>query len=291
MQKIASICSVLILTATVCLFAQPSPPAVSEVPSQPPSGRAFVERGGLTAAQCNPIPTLDQVKTGPWYYEDRLRTASEAISLGIPVANISGSHNLMIFVRDYRRATQCTATDGKTEMLYGQVARAVIEIDNYDVKLGSSLAAIAAAGTLQRKNQQFYLFKDGFYNPAIDKIIGTVSGKAFDVENYAAYQTVIARMIELLSDKDTQLAVNKIGVIPSQDDPRFLDASIIAYSFDQIVRGKACTTAKTKFATNAADAATVEQAYRFVTGACDSTVPSADAQRRAKELGKGIVIK
>ena len=205
---------------------------------------AFIEETVENNPVCESIPTLKQVKLGKWTYRDKFYTLSQAYKIGIPVVRTGFSKNITVYVRDYSRIEPCTATNGET-INYGQVIRTVIEIENFDTSAGVDLASIAASGTLIGKKQSFYLYKDGFYNPKIDEIISSVSGKVFDVENYALYQNVMTQLIALLNKPNTQFSVKKIGVVKNLNDNTFLEeAPIIAYTLARISKGKKCEGGK-----------------------------------------------
>lgn len=255
--------------------------------ANPGESRAFLVSGPLTQAECNPIPTPAEVQNGQWTYRDQLRTASEAVTMGIPVVNVSGSRNLMVFVRDYQRAKPCTSPDG-SELLYGQVIRAVIELAEYDASLGTSLAAIAATGTLNRKNQYFHLYKDGFFHPDIDKIIASVSGKAFDVQNYADYQAVVRDLVGLLSDPTTRFSVNKIAVKPTGNDPSLNESAAVAYALTGIEKRVSCEDTTRRHRGDSSQGFLIQRTYEQVTGACGSTRPNEDDRTRAAAYLNGV---
>lgn len=223
---------------------------------------AFIETRG--EPECSPKPTQDEVNTTQGVYQDRFMSAKRAASVGIPIVNASGQTDYLVIIRDYRRFKPCTATDGKTFLHYGQVIRAVIELTEYKAEAKLALAALAATATLSGKQQYFYLYRAGWFSPKADGILAKVSGKVFDVENYALYQSVMPQLIELLSDSGTTLAATQILRVPAEDDPTFVMASARAYAFSQAKDGKSCQVASQKFATDPGRAAAVVDAYTFI---------------------------
>lgn len=241
---------------------------------------------------CQNIPTLEQVRLGKWTFTDKFYSLRQAYKLGIPIARVDFSKNITVYVRDYMRAEPCTSVDGNTRLKYGQVIRTVIEIEDFDASAGVDLASIAASGTLNKKKQSFYLYKDGFYNPQIDQIISSVSGKVFDVENYALYQNVMTQMINLLSLPETQFAVNLIGVEADVADDKFLEeAPIIAYTLARIQKGKTCIEIKNSFQNNPKAIELVERTFNALELKCDETKPSEETELKAKRLLQGISVK
>lgn len=225
--------------------------------------KAFVA-ARAQVAQCAAIPTQAEVNTAQLSYQDYYMSAKRAASIGIPIVNASGQSDFLVIIRDYKRFKACTATDNKTVLHYGQVIRAVIELTGYqgDVKL--TLAALAATATLQGKQQYFYLYKNGWYSPKADGILATVSGKVFDVENYALYQGVMPQLIALLSDASTALAPALVLMVPPEDDPTFVMASARGFGFTQAKDGKSCQDAAKKFAKDPGRFAAIVDAYAFL---------------------------
>jgi hypothetical protein len=238
-----------------------------------------------------PEPSLNEILLGKWEFSDRLFSLSQALRAGIPMANISSSRSLKLFVREYSRKTPRLAIDGITTLYYGQTIRSVIEIDNYDASIGIDLPSIAANGTLQKGTQHFYFYKDGFYNPKIDQIISDVSGKVFNVENYSTYQETMTRMIALLADPQTQLTVAIIDIVTKTEDDRFLmEAPIIAYTLSRISSGESCDRIKAKFLANEDALYTINKIYSALNMECGVEKPSSEIGKKAKKYLQGITI-
>lgn len=253
---------------------------------------AFVENEITEPVDCNSKPSIDEVRLGQWTYTDKFYTLSQAYKIGIPIANADFTKNITIYVRDYKRIKSCVANDGITEINYGQIIRTVIEIENFDSSVGVDLASIAASGTLNGKKQSFYLYKDGFYNPKIDAIIGTVSGKVFDVENYALYQNVMSELIKLLADNETTFAVNKIGIVKNEETNEFLSESpIICYTLYQISKGKTCNEIKNNFTNSPKSVELVNKTFNSLQLNCNDIEITEETKLKAKRLMQGLRIK
>lgn len=224
--------------------------------------RAFL--ANPLAPQCTTPPTQTEVNTAQLSYQDYYMSAKRAASLQIPVVNASGQSDFLVIVRDYKRYKPCTATDNKTVLQYGQVIRAVIELTSYQADVKLAVAMLAANATISGKQQYFYLYKDGWYNPGADGIIAEVSGKVFDVENYGLYQGIMPRLIALLSQTTTTLTPAPIFRIPPEDDENFVMAAARAYGFNQAKDGKSCQDAIKKFETDPARSAAIVDAYSFL---------------------------
>lgn len=244
-----------------------------------------------TPPACAAIPSLAEVSHGPLLYTDRYYSAKEATKVGIPIVHAQGNRDYLVIVRDLRRAKPCEATDGSATLHYGQVARAVIEVLSLDASSALNLASLAAEGTLNRRSQFFYLYKDGFDNPKYYNIVAEVSGKVFDVENYARYQAIMPQVMALFSDSATTFNVNLIDVAPRGDDPKWTDAAVITYAYGQLAKGRSCLEAQRKFETNVPAANLVRSTYLFITGSCDIAKPTVAQKERAKELLAGVTVK
>ncbi len=261
--------AVMIIATVVLATGNPQKPMQSDRPRSMSEDEfrrqfkqnAYVERLGL---ECNPKPTQDEVNTAELGYSDLYLSAKRAASLGVPIVNASAESDYLVIVRDYRRFKACTATDGKTTLHYGNVIRAVIELTDYKAGVNLTLATIAANATISGKQQYFYLYKSGWFNPKADTILATVSGKVFDVENYGLYQAVMPQLIGLFSEGVTVFAPSQILRIAPGDDPAFVMASARAYAFAQAKSGKSCQEASQKFSTDPARAAAVVDAYAFL---------------------------
>jgi len=224
--------------------------------------RAFIPKADTP--KCSPIPTQAEVNTSQLHYQDYYMSSSQAVSLNIPVVNASGQRDFLVIIRDYTRFKECTATDNKTVLHYGQVIRAVLELTSYQADVKLSVSWLAANATISGKQQYFYLYKNGWYNLKADGIISSVSGKVFDVENYGLYQGAMPQLIGLLSDSTTIFAPELIFRAPPDNDPNFVMASARAYGFSQAKDGKSCQDAQKKFASDPARAAAVVDAYAFL---------------------------
>lgn len=253
---------------------------------------AFVKDVVDVKLSCSKPPTIQEVRTGEMKYTDNFYSLRQAYKLGIPIVSADYSSNSKIYVRDYSRYLPCTSDDGKTIIKYGHVIRAVIEIEDLDASAGTDLASIAASGTIGKKRQSFYLYKNGIDNPEIDEIISTVSGKVFDVENYSLYQTVMTKMIALLKKPETKWSVNQIGIIQQVTDDLFLEeAPIVAYAISKIQKGKNCEEIKASFNANKTAIEIVERTFSAMDINCDASSPSDEAKLKAKKLLQGIKVK
>lgn len=241
---------------------------------------------------CLKIPTQADVNNGKWSYTDHFYTASQALKIGIPVVNINGSRDLRVYVKDYRRVATCSGHDSIT-VLYGQIIRTVIEIENYDASVGVDLASIAANGTLKKNSQHFYFYKDGFYNPKIDSIIISVQGKEFDVQNYTLFQNVMGEVINLLVKSGTTFSPARIGVQGTLGDEQeeLAKSPVITFALSAIASGTSCSRAKKKFLQNRFACDLVEQTYRALECQPDDTKPAQEAMAKAKKLLQGVKAK
>lgn len=266
------------------------PDTVPASNTTPESLNAFI--AFTNAPSCSKIPTQTDVNNGQWSYTDHFYTASQALKMGIPVVNINGSHELKVYVKDYRRVTTCTGSDSIT-VLYGQIIRTVIEIENYDASVGVDLASIAANGTLKRNSQHFYFYKDGFFNPKIDSIIVSVQGKEFDVQNYSLFQNVMGDVINLLRQPGTTFSPSRIGIQEELgDEAEMLTKSpIIVYALSGICNGNSCEKVKNKFSKNRFAMEVVENTYKSMECPLNSEKPTGEAVVKAKKYLQGIKVK
>lgn len=269
------------------VFEYDSIPASNTTPTRL---NAFIAR--TDAPACSKIPSQADVNNGQWSYTDHFFTAAQAIKLGIPVVNINGTHDLKLYVKDYRRAAICKGVDS-VAVLYGQIIRTVIEIEDYDATVGVDLASLAAHGTLKRNSQHFYFYKDGFYNPRIDSIIVTVQGKEFDVQNYSLFQGVMGEMINLLRHPGTTFSPSRIGVVEKLNEgDELLSASpFVAYAIAAVCNGNSCEKAKNRFRANRYATEIIERTYQALGCNSPTEKPSPESILKAKKILQGIKIK
>ncbi|WP_185226244.1 hypothetical protein [Chryseobacterium indologenes] len=242
------------------------------------------------STDCANKPSLEEIKLGPFYYTDKFYTLKQAYKLGIPIVNLDFSKNISIYVRDYMRKTPCKLDNENTIVNYGQSIRTVIEIEDFDAGTSIDIASIAAKGTLNKKKQSFYLYKDGFYNPKIDAIIMSVTGKPFDVENYTTYQNVMSSMISLLADPATQFQVSKLGVERLEGDKTFLEeAPIITFVLSKIQKGKPYSSYIDKFKDNIKAVEVIQRTYNILEMNYNENIISEENRQRAKKYLQGII--
>jgi hypothetical protein len=242
---------------------------------------------------CAIPPTQNQVNTGEWTFTERLYEASQAVKLGIPVLNATGSHSLKVYVRDYKRASSCMSLDNQRSLLYGQLIRTVIEIDNYDASAGIDLASIAASGTIKHNSQKFYFYKAGFFNAGIDSILKTVTGRPFDVESYHDYQNVMGAVISLLKLPSTVFNPAKIGFTDKFDtdgsvEEDLFKAPIVSYALTSVSKGNSYSKTAVKFATNKEAVDIISNVYKALKCTTDDISPDGIAIAIAKKYLLGL---
>ena len=242
---------------------------------------------------CGTPPSQMDVNTGEFEFNDRLLTRSQAYKIGIPVANTSASYNFRIFVKDFRRYKTCRSSEDMfgSELMYGQVVRIVVEIEDYSASAGVDLASIAASGTINRNKQSLYIYTNGINNPQILPEIAKISGKPFNVENYAVYQNVMSSIISIIADPKTIFSVNLIGAdidLTDEADEELKKAPIISYALSQIQKTNSCNKCKERFSTNKDALALVENTYKSLNIPCNDDKPNEEAQVKAKKYLQGI---
>jgi hypothetical protein len=243
--------------------------------------------GGAAAAspvfpECTPIPTS---VAGAYQYHQRLLTTTEALSLGIPVANISGSGSKMVLVQDYAKAKECPATDNQNVVLYGHTIRTVITVSDWNAKIGTSIPVIAADATINKKDHQINIFVLGMENAKIPGIIAQVAGKTFNVENYAKYLEIEQNLIKLAEDNTTQFTIERLGALPRFDESQLRSSSASSFALHQIRDGRTCEQAKADFrAQGDPAAAAIIRAYEVVTGECGVKPVTSGQKEKADSL-------
>lgn len=279
LRHIPAIMSSLFLVVDPALTAEEAPSGFS------------VDNLEFAAPFCEKIPTLQEVSGAELKYTTRYLSAKTAASLGINVVSAAGSRDHLVIVTDYKRSKSCTPKDNAFDIDYGQQIQVVIELLDYSGNAAVNLPIVAAQGTLERKSQYFYLYKNGLSNPKIDELIAETSGKSFDVEGYGVYQRLMPELIRLMSDKGTTLSVQMLGLTPKSNSPTFHTASATTHGLAQIARGKDCQDATRRFAADAARAAVVTSTYTAIVGNCGATPPTELQKATAKDMLGGVEVK
>lgn len=230
---------------------------------------------------CSTIPSLEDVQNQELVVFENFISAEKAADLNIPVLNVGASKNLTVYVKDYKWFKACSAGEDIEEH-FGYFFRSVIEISNYEATVEASLPALAANGTLKNKKQSFYFYKKGFDNPEIEQLMGNVSGKVFNVENYALFQDVTTQILQLLRDSTTTFQIGKIGEVNKSEDI-YYESPVRAYTIEQIVKGKSCQETKNKVGSNNHSLAVVEETYNFITENCNTEKPTEIQRLTAKK--------
>lgn len=239
---------------------------------------------------CDPVPTVLNL-TGTFEYHQALLSTDTAIQLGLPVANVNSSQNEMVVVRDYSKSVQCLATDQKTILIYGQAIRTIITVDDYDTKIGLSLAAIAASATLAGKNDQVNIQVLGFDNAAFAPIFSSIANQELNVDTYSKYADVESQFIKLTTDNGTALSVARLGVVPDNTGSTLQNSVVVAYALQEISNGNSCSTAKGNIDNITNDvSAGITSTYTIVADGCDSNSPSAAARAAARTDLMGFTV-
>lgn len=247
---------------------------------------------------CIPAPTVKDI-AGKYELHTSFISSSEALKLGFNVGSLEANGNQMLMIQDYLKGKECLATDKKTKVLYGQSIRTIIKLSDWDTKLGLSFPVIAADATLNHKNHQLHVYSYGMENVKINDLLAGVSGKVFDVDTYSNFIKVQSDLIKLVDDKTTQKSVERLAIIPINQNINDYKTNVItAYALQQISNKSSCSKAKENLAkhnngdlSDKSYEALVEDIYKNVSGTCDEGNPSKMSVLKAEEFLMGFVVK
>jgi hypothetical protein len=226
-----------------------------------------------TTLACTQVPTASDVSTGTFTFINTIVSASQAVKLNLPIG-LTGAldANSKLLVVDYTRSATCPTQDANVSFVYGHTIRAVIHLQDYEGSLGTSLASIAANGTLRRKSQTISVYSLGINNPKLQGYLGQIYGKDFNVENYSSFITFMNNITTLPSDPGTTTSVQYIG----RTDNRLFNQSVaMAFALYQLTRREHCMAARQGLPNHLSqEIHSVRDVYVTVMGTCDTTQPS-----------------
>lgn len=232
---------------------------------------------------CPNPPSSTEVLDSGFSYQDSLLTTSEAASLSIPFVKIDGSSNTVVLVRDYVSSLECLASDNKTLLTYGVSLRTILTIDGYNARVDGSYALIAADATYNHKVVKLNIQAKGIYNQKYFSLIGSISGKDFNVQDFPAFHDSTSAMIKLIGDQSTTLTPELLGVVTILRPMTLTKAPAITWALSQIILDKTCSEALSDYYDSKAvfprDA--IRSTYVSIDGSCDSSTIPDTAQKEA----------
>lgn len=241
---------------------------------------------------CAPAVTLADL-SGQLEFTSAVYSLQEAVQAKLPFVHAGGNGNSMVLVRDYRRAVPCDANDGTSVLVYGQVIRTIITIENYDANIGSDYVAAAANATLKHSAAKINIVVQGFDNPAFTRIISPLSGQDLNVETLPVYRKVMSDLLAAVSEASTTQSVKLIGELPSSvSQDRIQDAPTMVYALAAIKDGQNCEVAKTHAPRQMQSRlAVIAQTFTSVMGGCTDDDPGGSAKSRAEGLLAGLKVR
>lgn len=212
-----------------------------------------------------------------------------AARMGLPLGSLSTSSNSRVLVQDYSRTQKCTATDGKTQLIYGQAVRIIASSDGFDADGRFDLPSIAANTTLKNTSSNIAATVIGLNDPALLKLGNKIFGD-FDVKRYKEVADLMTTMSNLAVDTANKGSPQLLGYATSQLDT---SAPVMgAFAVQNIADNKSCQETKTAVPeASAAAVMAIEEAYLALMGTCSTSRPDPISRNAAKESLSGFKVK
>jgi|GEM_PF-2867136 len=266
------------------------PTTVASVRGETASSPATVESAAALPT-CSPVPPLPSIQGNSLTYHQSLMSRAAAAQLGLIGGSVGGSTDNLVVVRDYSRTVPCLATDGRTTLVYGQALRTVISVTSFEAQAGMSLQALAANATISGKNSSVTVQIVGFESAPMRAVIASIAGKELNVETYADFASIEARLLALVDSPSTTQSVQRLGLMSDQSESGLRTSIATAFAVYQIQRGRSCTAAKSDFRDSTPEAgANIEATYTNLAGGCNAAAPSPVARARAQQILAGIKV-
>lgn len=203
-----------------------------------------------------------------------------AVAAGLPVGSMSASTARKILVQDWMRTAHCVASDGKTELVYGQGIRLFASSDNLEVEGDVTLGMLAANSTLHNRNSKVLVTIIGFNDAQLTTLASGIFGP-INVDRFATVDGLAKKMVDRAATL-TNGTVQRIGIVfpPSSAHQHVLSA----FAVQQVANGASCDATKAKFpAISPSDAAQIASVYQELDAACGSEPPGRVSRARAAE--------
>jgi hypothetical protein len=214
-------------------------------------GLDFVVQSPVCAAAN--IPTADKIKNGAFETYTVIKTASQAAQLGITwIGSATGSVSAdqLIAITDTSKSASCLATDGVTIVHYGRTIRTVVQMNNYTVKAGATIAIVAASATASGETNSVDMYEIGFGDPTLDQKLVTakqiVSGSGIGIENYNDF-------MKATNDAETYAVgianpgIEVVAYDSPYSDQSLQDSLASSWALKNIAEGRGCQEAISNF--------------------------------------------
>lgn len=236
---------------------------------------------------CSNPPKLADL--GVFKVSEAEMSRSLAGRLGLPLGGLSASTSGRVLIQDFSRTATCTASDGKTDLVYGQAIRIVATSDKFDTEARFDLPAIAANATLKNSSSNISATVIGLTDTALLTEATKVYG-ALNVDEYDRVKKLIQMLSQMALRTGDKGKPQLLGIAAAELD---MSATVMgAYAVQRIADGKSCQDTKASvpgISTSAALA--IENAYFSLVGTCSSTNPDAISRNAAREALAGLKVK
>ena len=181
---------------------------------------------GMAAApfqnlDCDHPPT--ECKQSDNFYQTMdSETAAQLKITYIGTGSADVDHKMKVFMREFRRYSDCELANGKGTVRYGAVWRATVLIDEADTKGDVNFPMVAASATLKNHSVQVHISSAGFdkddqvgIDDAGQKAMAITKG-GLNVTNFSQFADLLDAAIGLAVKAKVAAPLSRIGFQPRQ---------------------------------------------------------------------------
>lgn len=245
------------------------------------------------AAGCAAPPTLPDIQNQIFHSSVTVMNAQYAAQLGIKfIGSIDGNfaRDDLVIVSDLQRGKECLATDGRTQLLYGQAMRSTVRTSKLEVKASVTLAIVAASATISNKQNFVEVETLGLPQPVQAFMLAAknLASSGLTVENYGKFNDKITEaQTEALKPAGS---VVLIGIIEDITDSDLIASVTRAFALAYISGGHPCSDAIKDYERSGPDQQRIiRNTYDAVAKSCDA--PSDAFRHKAQELLNGVEVR
>jgi hypothetical protein len=169
--------------------------------------------------ECEHPPT-ECKESDNFYRSMDSETAAQLKVTYIGTGNADVDHKMKVFIREFRRYSDCELANGQGTVRYGAVWRASVLIDEADAKADVSFPMVAASATLRNHSVQVHISSAGFdkddqvgIDDAGQKAMAATKG-GLNVTNFSQFADLLDGAIGLAIKANVATPLSRIGFEP-----------------------------------------------------------------------------
>jgi hypothetical protein len=165
-------------------------------------------------------PPTECKQSDNFYQTMDSETAAQLKVTYIGTGSADVDHKMKVFIREFRRYSDCELANGQGTVRYGAVWRATVLIDEADAKGDVSFPMVAASATLRNHSVQVHISSAGFdkvdqvgVDDAGQKAMAVTKG-GLNVTNFSQFADLLDTAIGLAIKAKVATPLSRIGFEP-----------------------------------------------------------------------------